>query len=504
MMDIDKIIYIPHKIFRNPTILKTIFLNIANANIRYYNVNQDLLSLLYVCKTWYRVAAPILYSKIIYNGGITRGVYKGTYTKLETIAKFITNNKKQSEEYHLYDFLNNNEAEMDVDIGNNFSKDEKSTPSHSLYFSLNLEFTKFEQDILDAFDIRLLPAIKKCINNINSLRSSAVPLTKDKIEEVQNANDELIKFFTDLEPKYHSSLKTFLIEHPYDSLFRRLREGITQLKNINLFSVLSNGTDSNSYSTNTLFVPDLYTNVKMIFFNKTDQFRNVDQLYAYKSAYLDWIGSCRNLEVLSIGSKEDKRHLLMEKDLKELFYHHAFSRLRYLALNNLQYITGETSFKHIPSTIEALRLDFCKNITVDSIIQVIKRVGARLKLLSLKDGTISEELLKTILKYCTNLIFVDISYSKAEKDYVRKDFQNHVQDIIELNKDLRIFNVYGILDLKNIQKTEQLYPQVKLYNNENMRQHNFYITSGYNDYSEWHRYLKQDLNISMEYQYELS
>jgi len=193
----------------------------------------------------------------------------------------------------------------------------------------------------------------------------------------------------------------------------------------------------------------------------------------------------------------------MEKDLKELFYEHAFRRLRYLALNNLQYITGVTSFNHVPSTIEALRIDFCKNVTVDSIIQLIKRVGPKLKLLSLKDGTITEELLKAILEHCTNLIFVDISYSKAEKDYIKKDFQNHVQSIIELNKDLKIFNVYGILDLRNIQKTEQLYPQVKLYNDENMRQHNFYITSGYNDYSEWHRFLKI-LNIRMNYRYDLS
>ncbi|OUM64509.1 hypothetical protein PIROE2DRAFT_8667 [Piromyces sp. E2] len=501
-MEIEK--RISHEIFKNKNILQNIFLKVANINTNKDTVSKDLYQLLFVCKTWYEVSVPILYSKIIYNGGITRGVYHGTCTRLETIAKFINKNKKQSIEYQIYNYFNN----INDNHNNNSNKMECSpatssqlevTKNNNLF--RNLEFSEIEENRISVIDSEILYKIKSIINNINSLkniRSSFV--TEQRISEIQKINKNILYEISDLTEDLYKIYTKIEIEN--ENIYRKLLEGIEFLKLVNDNLVAALPSNNTHNINNTLFVPDIYSKVRTFFFNKTDQLRTVDQLFSYKRSYLEFIGNCENITILSFGSKHDKQHLLMEKDLFNLFSTHSFPHLRYLVFNNLQYITGETSFNYIPSNIEALRIDYCNNVTVDSIIALIQRIGPKLKLLSLKDSTITVELLHTIIKRCKRLIYVDISYNKAEKDYVKKVFRTQIQNVIKLNKNLRMFNVYGILDLKNIQKTEQLYPQVKLYNNENLKLNNDSIGVA-NNTKIMYNYLENDLNIKFKYSFEL-
>ncbi|ORX58653.1 hypothetical protein BCR36DRAFT_580247 [Piromyces finnis] len=495
-MEVEK--KVSHEIFINKKIIEKIFFEIANFNTNDKNtISQDLFQLLFVCKIWYKVSIPILYSKIIYNGGITRGVYQGTYTRLETIANFINNNKKLSIKFHIYNYLNGNNNGKN----NSIIKDSQKTPfqmeTTSENLLENLEFTENEKKSVNSVDPEILNKINRIINNINSLKindSCNLPITNKYIYKIKEENKQI---FNEISDNKSILLNILLIN---EILFRKILEGIDFLKviNDNLEAALS--FDNTKTLENSLFVPNIYSKVRTFFFNKTDQFRTVDQLFSYKHSYLDFIGNCENLTILSFGSKHDKQHLLMEKDLLNLFSAHCFPHLKYLAFNNLQYITGENTFQVLPLNIEALRIDYCKNVTVDSIITLIRRIGYKLKLLSLKDSTITIELLNTIISCCKQLIYVDISYNKVEKDYVKKVFRMQVQNIIKLNKNLRVFNVYGILDLKNIQKTEQLYPQIKLYNNENLRSNNT-TDSEYNS-KIWYKYLENDLDISFKYRFD--
>ncbi|KAL6625068.1 hypothetical protein U3516DRAFT_892710 [Neocallimastix sp. 'constans'] len=490
-MDTDKKIT-SHEIFRNSDILRRIFLNVANEQCKAFTISQNLINLIYVCKTWYRIATPILYSKIIYNGGITRGVFHGTLTRLETISKFIKDNKKQSDEYHLFNYINNIKEREECHTKNYYLTVRDNQETGNEKFIIDIDFTEEEEKQLNSLSEYFLIKIGEIIQNINSLKTSNDGVnTEEEINKVQKRNEQLFeRIFYEVES--NSNFKD------NENLYRKYIEILNNLKNINLHAISSYPYSYNN-NNNTLFIPDIYSNIKILIFNKTNQLRTVDQLYLYKDSFVDFVSLCKNLTVLSIGSENDKQHLVMEKDLLNIFLYHSFPHLRYLVFNNLQYITGETSFQYLPTNIEALRIDYCKNVTVDAIISIIRRIGPKLKLLSLKDGTITVDILNTILKYCRKLIYVDISYSKAEKDYIKKIFRSQVQYVIKINKNLRIFNVYGILDLKNIHKTEQLYPQVKLHNNENLRIRNQTMGASYNDNALWYNYLSEELCIDFRY-----
>ncbi|ORY31341.1 hypothetical protein LY90DRAFT_79700 [Neocallimastix californiae] len=148
-MDTDKKIT-SHEIFRNSDILRRIFLNVANEQCKAFTISQNLINLIYVCKTWYRIATPILYSKIIYNGGITRGVFHGTLTRLETISKFIKDNKKQSDEYHLFNYINNIKEREECHTKNYYLTVRDNQETGNEKFIIDIDFTEEEEKQLNS------------------------------------------------------------------------------------------------------------------------------------------------------------------------------------------------------------------------------------------------------------------------------------------------------------------------------------------------------------------
>ncbi|ORX77893.1 hypothetical protein BCR32DRAFT_302268, partial [Anaeromyces robustus] len=211
-MDVDK--NIPHEIFKNTNILKRIFLFIANENLNdnKFTNNKDLVKLLFVCKTWYKIAVPLLYSKIIYNGGITRGVFQGNYTRLETISQFISNNKKQSDDFHIYNYINNIKEPLLSSIITNNWKDNVEN------LKLKIDFTSKEENLIIMIDINVLRIINKIIGNINSLKinknnnnnnnnnekenDNETILTESKIKNVQKINEQLFEELSDTLDKF--------------------------------------------------------------------------------------------------------------------------------------------------------------------------------------------------------------------------------------------------------------------------------------------------------------